>query len=263
LGDITLGSDKIKTGLCVVAKRADTNSTWPLINHPAGKYFNTAIGQNHTIPLWRAVRASAAAPTYFTPQVIEVGGDMSEAAFVDGGVSMANSPSLQMLMVATLKGFPFHWPMGKDNILIVSVGTGNSKNKQLPSQITKGMAIKWASSVPNMLMQDASFLNQVMLQWMSDSPTALSINGEIGKLEDDILGLGDKPDALISYLRYNTFMTIENLGKLMGKTYTQAEVDYLVEMSHADNRYVLYDIGAKAGEVEIMPDHFPEHFKIK
>jgi hypothetical protein len=38
-GDITLGSDKIKTGLCIVAKRADTNSVWPLINHPGGKYF--------------------------------------------------------------------------------------------------------------------------------------------------------------------------------------------------------------------------------
>ena len=36
-GDITLDSDKIKTGLCIVAKRADTNSVWPLINHPGGK----------------------------------------------------------------------------------------------------------------------------------------------------------------------------------------------------------------------------------
>ncbi|MBL0054264.1 MAG: patatin-like phospholipase family protein [Bacteroidetes bacterium] len=33
--DYTLGdSEHIKTGLCIVAKRADTNSVWPLINHP-------------------------------------------------------------------------------------------------------------------------------------------------------------------------------------------------------------------------------------
>ena len=71
-GDMTIGSDKIKTGLCVVAKRADTNSVWPLVNHPDGKYFDTPDGRNKDIPLWKAVRASSAAPSYFIPQVIEV-----------------------------------------------------------------------------------------------------------------------------------------------------------------------------------------------
>jgi len=126
-GNITLESDKIRTGLCIVAKRADTNSVWPLINHPGGKYFNSTDGMNKDILLWKAVRASAAAPTYFIPQIIDVGGGLKTAAFVDGGVSMANNPSLQLLMVATLKGFPFKWKMGADNILLVSVGTGMSK----------------------------------------------------------------------------------------------------------------------------------------
>ena len=90
--DITLGSDAFKSGLCIVAKRADTNSTWPLLNHPGGKYFNSADGKNSEILLWKAVRASAAAPTYFIPQVIDVGGGMRSAAFVDGGMTMANNP---------------------------------------------------------------------------------------------------------------------------------------------------------------------------
>jgi hypothetical protein len=39
-GDIKLGDpDRIKTGLCIIAKRADTNSVWPLINHPRRKIF--------------------------------------------------------------------------------------------------------------------------------------------------------------------------------------------------------------------------------
>ena len=61
--NITLGSDQILTGLCIVAKRADTNSVWPLINHPNGKYFASNDGMNRDILLWKAVRASAAAPT--------------------------------------------------------------------------------------------------------------------------------------------------------------------------------------------------------
>ena len=260
-GDITMGSDKIKTGLCVVTKRADTNSTWPIINHPLGKYFDSTDGNNKDIMLWKAIRASAAAPTYFVPESVNVGGGMSDAAFVDGGVSMANNPSLQLLMVATLQGFPFHWKMGADNILIVSVGTGNSVIHKLPKQITESIAISWAESVPNMLMQDASILNQTILQWMSQSPTALSIDGEIGALENDLIPGHDKK-GLISYLRYNTMLTANNLESLMGQPYTSDQVDYLVEMSHTDNRFVLYDIGFKAGEREIAPDHFPKVFKI-
>ena len=75
--DITLASDKILTGLCIVAKRADTNSVWPLLNHPDGRYYNSADGTNKDILLWKAVRASAAAPTYFLPQIIDVGGGIT------------------------------------------------------------------------------------------------------------------------------------------------------------------------------------------
>jgi len=31
-GDILIGDHEIKTGLCLIAKRADTNSIWPVIN---------------------------------------------------------------------------------------------------------------------------------------------------------------------------------------------------------------------------------------
>ncbi len=68
-------------------------------------------------------RATSAAPSYFIPQTIDVGnGEL--AAFVDGGVSMANNPSLSLLMVATMKGFPFHWESGEDKLTLISVGTG-------------------------------------------------------------------------------------------------------------------------------------------
>jgi patatin-like phospholipase/acyl hydrolase len=262
-GDITLGDQtRIRTGLCIVAKRADTNSVWPLINHPKGKFFSSEMGKNSEIPLWMAVRASAAAPTYFLPQVIDVGGDLPEAAFVDGGVSMANNPALQLLMVATLGGFPFHWEWGDDRILIVSVGTGMSRWSKLPKQITKNHLLNWAASLPDMLMQDASWHNQLILQWLSHSRTPLKIDSEIGVLAEDLIAKRKTDPAYISYLRYNTWLTKPDLDALMGKNYDPKKIDDLVEMSNADSRFELYDIGAKAASVEIKPEHFPAAFNL-
>jgi len=273
-GNITLASDKIRTGLCIVAKRADTNSVWPLINHPKGRYFSSADGMNKDILLWKAVRASAAAPTYFIPQLIEVGGGLSTAAFVDGGVSMANNPSLQLLMVATLKGFPFHWKMGADNILLVSVGTGMSKWEKIPKKVSKQNLLNWAEQIPDMLMQDASWHNQTILQWMSSCNTRWCIDSEMGDLSDDLITADIDKKGLLTYLRYNLWLDQPTLEQLMGRDYTPEQVKDLVEMSNAASRFELYKIGEKAGEngaidrdkkvvaSKVTGSHFSDAFKI-
>ena len=260
--DMTLGSDAFKSGLCIVTKRADTNSTWPLINHPGGKYFNSGDGKNSEILLWKAVRASAAAPTYFIPQVIDVGGGMNSAAFVDGGMTMANNPALQTLMVATLQGFPFKWKMGAENLLLTSIGTGVNKFNKHYKEITAYQEFKWAAQIPEMLMQDASWQNQIILQWLSNSPVPWTIDGEIGDLSGDLMSPGDKGNGLISYLRYNTWLMKENLDELMSKSYPQEKVDDFIEMDHAENSEELYEIATVAAEREIHESHFPDGFKI-
>ena len=252
--DLLLGSNKIRTGLCIVAKRADTNSVWPLINHPGGKYYDGAHGKNKDIPLWSAVRASAAAPTYFIPQLIDVGGGMSTAAFVDGGVSMANNPSLQLLMVATLKGFPFHWKMGEENMLLVSVGTGMSKWEKIPKNVSQNNLLNWAQQIPDMLMQDASWHNQTILQWMSRCNTRWCIDGEIGDLSDDLVTNDTGKKALLTYLRYNMWIDAPTLKELTTKDYDQKQIGDLVEMSNAASRFDLFDLGEKAASIGAIVD---------
>ncbi len=250
-GDLTLGSEELKTGLCIVAKRADTNSVWPLINHPNGKFFDSDLGKNKNIPLWQAVRASSAAPTYFAPQMISVM-ENEEAAFIDGGLSMANNPALTLLMIATIKGFPFHWPMSEENLLLVSVGTGYSVFKKYVKDIDDSTMLSWAANIPEMLMQDASWQNRVMLQWISQSPTADYMDMEIGDMDGDLLG--SKP--LISYLRYNFRITENDLNDLgFKRIFTAADVKSLTDMSNSDNRQLLYQIGAKASHT-IKKEHF-------
>ncbi len=257
--DYTLGdSEHIKTGLCIVTKRADTNSVWPLINHPKGKYFDSAIGANGKILLRDAIRASAAAPTYFLPITIDVGQGIS-GAFVDGGVSMANNPSLELLKVATLKGFPFHWEKGADKLMIISIGTGMSKLEKLPKDIEKNHQLKWAQQIPDMLMQDASWANQTILQWLSRSPTAKSIDGEVGDLTEDLIS----PEPILHYLRYNVTVAAAELEKITGKQYTTEHVTRLTDMSDAKNCAELYEIGYAAGQKEILDSHIPAAFDLK
>lgn len=255
-GNISLGGNEIKTGLCVVAKRADTNSIWPLINHPEGKFYDSTLGRNKNIALWQAIRASSAAPTYFVPQMIDVG-DSVRAAFVDGGVSMANNPSLTLLMVATLGGFPFHWPMGEDKILLVSVGTGYSVFNKMTKEIDDATMLTWAANVPDMLMQDASWQNQLMLQWLSNSPTAKTMDMEMGDLKGDLIA----GEPRLTYLRYNCALTENNLNGLqLGRSFNQKDVASIIEMSNAGNRELLYDIGVKAS-TDIKEEHFGDGFK--
>ncbi len=265
-GDTLLGDqEKVKTALCIVAKRADTNSVWPLNNHPKGRFYGSGHGDNRSIPIWKCVRASAAAPTYFLPQSIEVGGDNGFAAFVDGGVSMANNPALQLLMVATLKGFPYRWPMGEEKLMVVSVGTGMTKWKKLPEKIGKSHLLDWAANLPEMFMQDASWQNQLLMQWLSRSPTSHEIDSEIGVLDEDILS--DEPDrkeGLVYYLRYNVFLDADEMNVRFKpfKPYTPADATSLAAMDNAKNCQKLYDLGYLAGTQEVKQLHFPEGFRL-
>ncbi len=248
--DITIGGPELKTGLCIVAKRADTNSTWPIINHPEGMFYNSDLGKNKDIPLWAAIRASSAAPTYFEPVMIDVG-NSQPAAFIDGGVSMANNPALTLLMVATLNGFPFKWDMGPDKLQIVSIGTGYSVYKKMTGEIDDANMLDWAAALPNMLMHDASWQNNLILQWLSVSPTAQAIDMEIGDMKNDHLA----GEPRISYLRYNYPMTQASVSKALDREINDEELKSIIDIANGDSRFDLYTIGLAAG-ADIKESHF-------
>lgn len=251
--DITLGdSERIHTGLCVITKRADTRSTWPLINHPDGKYF----GKNAGMLLREVVRASTAAPVYFVPEELEVG-DGERAAFVDGGVSLANNPSLQLFLIATLQGFPFHWETGPDKLMLVSVGTGVWSRRDLVEEVMNEKIWNWAGEVPSMLMEDASWGNQLLLQYLSRSATPWTIDREVGNLSEDLLT--EKP--ALTYLRYNVRLERNDLHLLGLRELAERAVE-LREMSAAGNRFDLARIGQAAAERQVKEVHLPRAFDL-
>ena len=111
IGERTLDSDDLQTGLCVVSKRLDTGSSWILMNNPRSSFWESPpdksfIG-NRQFSLVNIVRASTAAPHYFDPELIQIVAVMAPALFIDGGVSPHNNPALYMLLAGRCLDFNF------------------------------------------------------------------------------------------------------------------------------------------------------------
>ena len=264
-GDETIGSARIRTGLMVMAKRLDTGSPWPIHNNPRGRYFHERPGgkgiANKNIPLWQVVRASTAAPHYFEPERLRVAvseGQFVDGAFVDGGVSPFNNPSLQLLMLAIFKGYGFEWPVGSDTMLIVSVGTGGGATPMTADKVTSMSAAEQAARSLAALMTDCDSLVQTTMQWLGRSLNPWTIDREVGDLRQDTLGGRE----WFTYARYNAILEPEWMQREVGVTLTENEASALRAMDNPDNIADLARVGARAAERQVAADHFPAAFDL-
>ncbi|MBK8146061.1 MAG: patatin-like phospholipase family protein [Bacteroidetes bacterium] len=254
-GDRTFSDDSILCGLCVVAKRADTNSTWPLMNF--GKYYK----YTKDYKLRDVVRASAAAPSYFLPQQIQVTPQGQKGCFVDGGVSMSNNPTLELFKMATIDSFGLNWETGADKMHITSIGTGSGVFKEMPQKISKNNLLEWAKSLPDMFMQDASWQVQTMMQWIATCENPWLIDREIGNLKNSFLG----KEPLCRYKRLNVMLEQEKWFTLSDGTIyetrnlthygyshlSEKEIGELQEMDNAKSVELLFEIGYKAAKEQV------------
>jgi hypothetical protein len=262
IGDVTLGSDKIRTGLAVVTKRADNGSVWILHNNPRGRYFAAAPGDtgntaNGDIPLASAILASTAAPTFFRPEFIKVAGQ-ELGAFVDGGVSPHNDPSLHLLMLGSLKGYNIGWPLGHERLLLASVGTGFFRHRHSVQRLRYTPSVFQAVNALTSMIDDGSRLVQLLLQWASDTPTPRRIDSEIGDLADDRL----THQPLLHYVRYDGQLEIDWLIERLGITMTQEQVERIQKMDDPRGVEALIEIGRQIADRHVKAEHFPAVFDV-
>lgn len=237
----TIGdTEKIQCGLAINCKRADTYSLWTVANHPDGKYFNA----NSHLKLWELCRASSAAPYYFKPKILQLKtrqGKAFEAAFIDGGVSLANNPAWMAFLTATVGSFGFKWTTGVDNIHIVTIGTGKGIKKEKPDELANSKAVSWASKIAELFMTDALELNQVLLD---------GIGKNVGKsyFVDSQFSDPTYPPPfntlpqLFSFERHNIDIYEKNLSDL-GFSFAESKIESFIEMDHFENMKDLLQIG--------------------
>ena len=255
--DTTLDSAKIRTGLMIMTKRLDTGSPWPLHNHPGARYY----AQDGKLLLTQVVRASTAAPTYFEPEEIKISsrdGSVVDGAFVDGGVSPFNDPALQLLMLAALDGHGFRWQTGKEQILLVSAGTGTYKQTFSTKQLMKMTAAEQGLRSLQSLMDDTGRMNHALLQWLTSCETPWTIDRAMGDMKAD----SANGPQLATYARYNVLLDQKWLSTEVKVDYTPDKLAKIAEMDDPSNMEELAAIGGKAAAIQVKSAHFPPNFDV-
>jgi predicted acylesterase/phospholipase RssA len=267
VGAETLGSDRLRTGVAIVAKRIDTESVWVFHNNPKGRFYADQGRDGKGIPnkdmkLLNLIRASTAAPSYFEPQVIEVArdertGSLVRGAFIDGGVSPHNNPALLLYMLATISGYGFNWKTGADNLMLVSVGNGAAGDAPAQEQASRITSAQLAIKSLLSMMRDCSKLNQAMLQWMSRCPTRWMLDTEIEDLANDRIAERE----LLHYMRYDVELEAAALAEL-GLTFGSGELAEIREFDRPELVSVWLDIGRHAADKQVRDKHFPGSFDL-
>jgi len=247
--DTTLGSDKLKTVLMMVMRNASTDSPWPLSNNPFAKYNAESRSDcNLKLPLWKLVRASTAAPTYFPPEVVQVGN--KEFVFVDGGITTYNNPAFQSFIMATVEPYQMGWPAGEDKILIVSIGTGTSPQANADLDPNEMNKLYNAFSVPSALMFAALNEQDMLCRIFGKCLLGDPLDREVG----DLIGAKGPvgPNKLFTYVRYNTELSDEGLKALGLSDIKPKDVQPLDSVEHIPE---LQRVG-KAVAQNVKPEHF-------
>jgi hypothetical protein len=256
IGDKTLDSDDLRTGLCIVTKRLDTGSSWVLTNNPRSRYWETPADNsfkgNRHYPLINLVRASAAAPHFFDPEQIEIIAGEPPGVFIDGALTPHNCPALQLFLLAALPQYGLSWALGPDNLTIVSIGTGSFRPKVTSDQLRwigpLGMAIQALKAQ----VAESQQLVTTLMTWLGESPTPWPINSEIGDL-GKTAGPGGSP--FFRYLRYDVLLEHDWLLEQHGENLDSRTIASYRRIDAPKNIPKLYNFGAVAADKQMRRQH--------
>ncbi|NER27716.1 MAG: FHA domain-containing protein [Symploca sp. SIO1C4] len=227
LGETTLGSPDLKTNLMIVANNVTRGQTCCFINNKVkGEYDNESDFSriNADIPLWKIVRSSSAAPTFFPPFYFQVkfpknDGSQEiteqECEFIDGGISSYNNSSFQLFLEAVHRNYGTNWDYGVDKVLLVSIGTGYGYPDLAFGEAEKKNNATWAKYVIGNLMSVANLQqNQIMKLISKQRFKDPSRNSDSFKFVEP-------GGELLTYCRFTTSFTVKRLKELTEKEFLE------------------------------------------
>jgi hypothetical protein len=240
-----LSSRKLRTKLVLVMRNHTTGSPWPVSNNPAAKYNDPArIDCNLNIPIWKLVRASTAAPTFFPPETINFGG--RRHVFVDGGITPYNNPALLLFLMATLPSYNLNWETGPDKLLLISIGTGRLRTGL--GDLNRSLnLIDHLKGIPAALMDSISLQQDMMCRIFGECVAGDPIDAEVGDL---IMRQIEPPESRkFRYVRYDHLFSNEEIAHAKSVTKGEFSLDNLRLIP------ALQDIGRNCAAEKVRLEH--------
>ena len=239
---LTLGFAERKSLVMIVSKNASTGDTWFFVNAEGSKFYKS----NAALPLWQVIRASSAAPTYFPPRTIHIGGTPNE--FIDGGMSSYNNPSFQLFVEATQPDYGIAWKPGEKNMLLVSVGTGFRSEKIPYPRARSYKALNWAPYSIGSFMDSANLQQNILMQLMSQKQSQKNSGTPA-----EYMSAFFTPS--LTYRRYTTSFTRERFKRL---GLADIDVDKVQAMDCIDQIPALQRIGQAVAKEQVHADDFKD-----
>jgi patatin-like phospholipase/acyl hydrolase len=264
----TLEPGNLKCHLMCVTRNQSTDSPWPISSNPDAKYNRLDYaGSNLKIPLWQLVRASAAAPFVYQPEVIELGPNQ-KYVFFDGGVTPYNNSAWQLFRMATAKEYKLNWPTGEDKLLLVSVGTGTSPKGDDGKFLARGFmrSIVTAKTTIGMLIQSMMVDQDTNCRQIGRCVHGAKLDGEIGDMiprdgeydPDDShknrVPLSQDLGRSFLYARYNVHLAQKELDRLGFSDVKARNVQKLDSVQYIED---LKRIGARVADQINVQDFAP------
>lgn len=250
--ETTLGSSKLRTLLMLMMLNASTSSPWPVSSNPKAKYNDLDVcgpASNLHLRLWQLVRASAAAPFFFAPEAIAV--DDRTFLFFDGALTSFNNPAFKLFQMATLPQYGLRWPTGRENMLLVSVGTGllaSDIAATTPDSVTFLEALPVAMQA---LLYTSTTEQDMMCRCFGDVISGDPIDSEVGSM------MGESPisgEPLFTYARYNADLSARSLFSLDLKFDKSVTFD----IDSIESVQPCIEIGKTVSERQVKAAHFSQ-----
>jgi hypothetical protein len=214
-----IDTNRLRKLLLVVVRNHSTGSAWPITNNPLAKFNHPDLPDcNMQIPLWKVLRASTAAPVYFDPEKITLGGRTQ--IFVDGSITPYNNPALIAALTAVLPCYRINWPTGPENIRIISMGTLRFSSG-LPEKVRNLWVGYNAAKVPPALIQGIAWEQDYICRCLGECLYGEPLDSEIG----DMAGVSLPGKRWFSYVRYNQSYDAAKAEALLRAHPTLAQLD--------------------------------------
>jgi len=239
-----LDSKRLRTLLLVVLRNHTTGSAWPVTNNPAALYNDSSLSDcNMKIPLWKLVRASTAAPTFFDPEEIMLGG--KRHVFVDGAITPYNNPALIAALTAILPCYRLQWETGLDKIRVISVGTMRFSLGAANVKISRMWVGYNAPRIPAALIQGVALEQDYLCRCLGQCIHGEDLDSEIGALQGVALSGRD----WFGYVRYNKSYMGRVADELLQRNPELAQLDAIRAVP------LLQEIGRAYAEEHVQIGH--------